>query len=88
MEFTGEFATYYKDICKSWNAVVAKCKVLEEKDPWMHDFLDLKIKLFDKEVTEFNGTTILDKWTMSVCGKKKYIHSGAIHEPFIQLRCI
>ncbi len=78
MEFTGEYVTYYQDISKRWNTLIAKCKKLEEKDSSMHDLLDKKMKLFDKAVTEFKGTSFLDQDTMIVCGKKNTYSVGYI----------
>lgn len=88
MKFTGVYAKYYQDICKQWDKVVAKCRNLEKNEPSLHNFLSDKIKRFNKEVDDFNGTTFVNDKQIIVNGVTKNVGAYIMSETFAQIRCI
>lgn len=92
MKFTGIYATYYQDVCKRWDKVIAKCKTLEGKPTLYYSYpiekvIASAIKAFDREVAIFNETTIVDDRHISIRGQRIY-KDYPLSETLVQIRCI
>lgn len=86
MKFTGVYATYYQDICKQFDKVVAKCKNLEKSKPELQTLFSDIIKSFNKRVDDFNGTTLVNDSKVLVNGVTKYVEGSS--ETILQIQCI